>query len=297
MAFKDAQDILGQGDFAIPYRKFEEYKDRFKDVFKLEKTDKGILTAKWHTDGQEMLWGQATHKAIGQLCMDVHQDPDIEVLILGGYGFNYLGESRPPKPTAKPWTPENRYDIEYYDGTRSIEALVGLEQHTIGVINGPGYHTEYAVFCDITLMADNAVICDPHFYCGHVPGDGVQIAWREAMGIKRYNYALLTNQFIDAQKALEYGLANEVVPADKIYDRAKELAELILTTPRVIRMVTTQVLRAPWRKELAWELRHAFGSECFASAAEGSTHDATPRWPEVIRNLGCKIRTEWGKKK
>ncbi|MBK7903764.1 MAG: hypothetical protein IPJ97_13095 [Proteobacteria bacterium] len=143
------------------YRKFEEYALALRTTTSSDKTDNGVLTARWHTDGKGMLWGRGPHKGIGQLCMDVHQDPDIDVLILGGSGHNYMGTFNPPDPARGPLTPEERYDLEYYDGCRTIEALVGLEQPTIGVINGPGPHTEYAVFCDITLIADHAIISDP----------------------------------------------------------------------------------------------------------------------------------------
>lgn len=272
----------------IPYRKFEEYAPRFKEHFFLDLDDQGILTAKWHTEGKEMLWGPAVHKGIGQLYADVDQDQDIEVFIMGGHGYNYVGEFNWPDPPRGPLTPEERYQIEYYDGCRSIEAIVNMEQPTIGVINGPGYHTEYAIFCDITLIADNAVISDPHFFCHAVPGDGVQIAMRETMGLKKYNYAVLTNQLITAQEAVDMGLANEVVPADKIYDRAKELAQVLLETPRVVRMQTIQVLRTPWRVALASEFRNAFAAEMFASSADETGHDQTHTWPEAIRMLGCK---------
>jgi enoyl-CoA hydratase/carnithine racemase len=282
------KDVPGY-DAAIPYRTFAEYAPRFANNFFLEKSDNGVLTAKWHTKGKEMLWGQGPHKGIGQLCADVHQDPDIDVLILGGHGHNYVADFHVPDASRGPLQPEERYDLEYYDGCRSIEALVGLEQSTIGVINGPGYHTEYAIFCDITLIADNAIISEPHYFLGGVPGDGVQIAWREAMGIKRYNYALLTNEIITPQKAVEYGLANEVVPANQIYDRAKELAQTILAAPRVTRMVTTQVLRAPWRKAIAWELRHAFGSEMFAATCTGVEHKQTGDWKGYLKDLGAKM--------
>ena len=286
MSYRDVPGF----DPVIPYRRFEDYAPRFERNFLLDKTEDGVLTAKWHTDGQEMLWGRGAHKGIGQLCMDVHQDPDIDVLILGGNGHDYVTDFHVPDAARGPLQPEERYDLEYYDGCRSIEALVGLEQSTIGVINGPGYHTEYAVFCDITLIADNAKISEPHTFLGGVPGDGIQIAWREAMGIKNFSYAALTNQIITPAQAVEYGLANEVVPADKIYDRARELARVILEAPRVTRMITTQVLRTPWRKAIAAELRHAFGSEMFAAVCHGVEHKQTPDWGGYLHTLGAKAR-------
>lgn len=276
-------------DPIIPHRRYDEYAPRFKNHFLLEKED-GIVTAKWHTEGKSMLWGRGWHKGIGQLCEDIHQDGDIDVLILGGAGYNYFENFHPTHPDRGGMTPRERYDIEYYDGTRTIEALVGLEQTTIGVINGPGFHTEYSVFCDITLIADHAKINDPHFGVGGVPpGDGVQIAWREAMGQKRYNYACLTNQVFTAQEAVDVGLANEVVPAADIYERAKEIAREIASKDRIGRGITTQVLRAPMRRAIAWELRHGFGSEMFAVIANDANHEPdASAWIDVCNRVGIK---------
>lgn len=281
-------------DPIVKHRPFSDYAPRFKDHFLLE-NDNGVVTARWHTNGKGMLWGRGWHKGIGQLCADIHQDGDIDVLILGGSGHNYMGSFHPVHPERGAMTPTERYDVEYYDGTRTIEALVGLEQTTIGVLNGPGVHTEYAVFCDITLIADNANICDPHFSLGAPPGDGVQIAWREAMGQKRYNYAALTNQIITPQMAVDYGLANEIVPADKIYDRAREIAHDIASKDRIGRALTTQILRAPMRRAIAWELRHAFGTEMFSLITNDLNHETVGKsWVETMDKLGMKHDHESG---
>ena len=60
-----------------------------------------------------------------------------------------------------------------------------------------------------------------HFRTNMVPGDGIQIAWRELMGRKRFAYAELTGEIITAKKALEYGMINEICEdVDAAYKRA-----------------------------------------------------------------------------
>lgn len=50
----------------------------------------------------------------------------------------------------------------------------------------------------------------------------------------------------DIQIALEIGMVNEVVPREKIYARAREIADqLMKSASRVTRRVTVQILRAP----------------------------------------------------
>ncbi len=51
---------------------------------------------------------------------------------------------------------------------------------------------------------------------------------------KRALEMLMTGEFIDAATALDWGLVNRVVAADKLDDTVCELAELLLTKPRAV---------------------------------------------------------------
>ncbi|NCB74344.1 MAG: enoyl-CoA hydratase/isomerase family protein [Clostridia bacterium] len=259
----------------IPTVPFEEYSKKYSKLFQLERTESGVVMAKWHTDGKSAVWDQPLHRAIHQLTSDVGQDVETEVFILGGAGHDWLAQihsTEAETPDSKKWL---SYEHMFYDGCNICEGLIfDLEIPTIGVINGPGFHTEMALFCDITLMADDATIVDPHFHPANmVPGDGIQIAFRECMGLKRANYAMLTCETIGPEKALQYGLVNEVVPKDKIYERAMELAELFASKPRMMRRATVQVLRQPWKEALAKELRLGFGTEMWTYLAGNEVHD------------------------
>ena len=46
------------------------------------------------------------------------------------------------------------YEYAYKDGRINVSSLVNdLEIPTIGVINGPGFHTEICLMCDITICS------------------------------------------------------------------------------------------------------------------------------------------------
>ena len=280
----------------VPYRKFEEYKDRYKEHFFLDRTEDGIMTAKWHTDGKELVWNLSIHRAIHQLAEDVGQDSETEIFILGGTGKNWtaeIGGGVEETPENKKWL---SYEHMYYDGCNICENLIwDIQVPTIGVINGPGMHTEMALFCDITLIADDATIVDPHYFSGMVPGDGIQIAFREAMGLKRANYAMLMGELITPQKALEYGMVNEIVPKAKIYDRALEIARQLMKQDRISRRATVQILRQPWKEALSKELRGGFGTEMWTYLATNSNHNAAANGgDELLRKTGAQVRGEYG---
>lgn len=252
---------------------FEEYAPKFEHLFHLNKDDKGILTAQWYTpdpnsDDDSMIWNLTHHRAIWQLCKYVGQDESVECLILGGSGKFWMdGINLEFDELEYPgWL---HYEHMYHDGNRINEALLNdVAVPTIGVINGPANHSEMALLCDVTLMAEDAFIVDMHYPINIAPGDGIHLALQQAMGIKRANYMMLTGQAIDAKTALEYGMVNEIVPRDRIYERAQELAEMMMkSATRITRRVATQILRRPWKELYASHSWSDFGSEMFASVA------------------------------
>ena len=280
--------------YMVPTTRFEEYKKKYADHFILERSESGVLMAKWHTNGDSLIWDLPVHRAIHQLTTDVGQDVETEVFILTGAGHNWVGQFGPECEMMD--QPENRgwasYEHQFYDGTNIVEGLVNdIEVPTIGAINGPGFHFDPALVCDITIMSEDAVLLDGHFREGAVPGDGIQIAFRECMGLKRSTYAMLMCEKIDAEKALYYGMVNEVVPKDKIYERAWEIGEQLAKSNRILRRVTTQVLRGPWKRALAWELRNAFGAEMFAYLASGFAHGGAAH-DNIVKSTGTKLLGE-----
>ena len=132
-----------------------------------------------------------------------------------------------------------------------------------------------------------------HFRVNMVPGDGTQIAWRELLGRRRFAYAELTGEIITARKALRYGMINEIqVDLETAYKRAWEIAELImLSGSRVTRRITTQILRQPWKEDVARELRPTFGTEMFSDLAEEAPRDNT-LWKGACDEAAAVIRAE-----
>ena len=260
----------------VPTPDFEEYRERFKDHFRLERRADGVLLAQAHTMGGSIQLSVENHRALGQLLKTVGADPKNEVLILTGSGEHFMMAIDPDgfaleRENLQHWA----YEYAYKDGRINAGSLINdLEIPTIGVLNGSGGHAEICLMCDITLCAEEAIIFDPHFNMGSVPGDGIQCCFQELLGVKRAAYALITGQRIDAKLALEYGMVNEVLPREQLLDRAWKLADHIMSQPRVTRRLTTQIIRRPWKRRIADDLDGGFGIQMFAHLAKNEAiHD------------------------
>jgi enoyl-CoA hydratase/carnithine racemase len=272
----------------IPTPKFDDYKERFKDHYVLERRADGVILAKGHTKGGSIQLSVENHRSVGQLFKTIGADPENEIMIFTGSGPDFMMDADPEgfrieAEDLRYWA----YEYAYKDGRINVSSLVNdLEIPTIGLINGPGFHSEICLMCDITLCSEDAVIYDLHYDIGSVPGDGIHSCFMELLGVKRAAYALLTGEAMNAQKMLEYGMVNEIVPRDKLIERAYQIADHIMTQPRTTRRLTTQIVRRPWRQRVADDLDGGFGIQMFAhlakqQAAHGRDH---------IKNNGAYVR-------
>jgi len=256
----------------VPTPEFEEYKERFKEHYKLERREDGVILVQAHTRGGPIQLSVQNHRSLGQVFKTVGADPKNELMILTGSGEEFMMDSETEGfKLEEENLPYWAYEHAYKDGRINVSSLINdLEIPTIGVFNGPGFHSEICLMCDLTICSEDAIIFDLHYDISSVPGDGIHCCFQELLGVKRAAYALLTGEAIDAKKALEYGMVNEVVPRAKLLERAYQLADHIMKQPRITRRLTTQIVRRPWRQRITNDLDGGFGIQMFGHLAKES---------------------------
>jgi enoyl-CoA hydratase/carnithine racemase len=236
---------------------YDEYSVKYRDFFAMRRKD-GIIELRMHRDGGAYYQTMASHNAWGQAWQEIGNDPLNQVLILTGTGSKWFDGQR----GAEAHFARTTADIAkiYEDAMKLLENFVfGIDIPTIAAVNGPGLHTEIALACDITICAEDTSFFDPHFLLSTTPGDGQSLAFQELMGTKRAAYHMYTSRPVDARRALEYGLVNEVLPRDQLLGRAWELAEMIMRRPRGARRVTHAIASRPWKQRVVSD----FGSQLY----------------------------------
>jgi enoyl-CoA hydratase/carnithine racemase len=255
----------------VPRPRFEDYAVKYADYFAMTRRD-GIIELRMHTGDGPAVYSMGMHNAWGQAWQEVGNDPDNEVLILTGTGDQWLTPGDPQKMAEqfREPRPEDFAYHTYYDAMKLLENLVfGVDIPTIAVVNGPSHsHTEFALLCDITLAAHDAVFTDPHLLFGTAPGDGLQLAFQELLGAKRAAYYLYTGAAIDAPTALELGLVNEVLPREELLPRAWQLAETIRARPKAARRLTHAIVSRPWKRRLVQDSGFGVAHEMFGISAD-----------------------------
>ncbi|OED00908.1 enoyl-CoA hydratase/isomerase family protein [Rhizobium sp. YK2] len=225
--------------------KLESYKDTFPNA-RLTRSSSGVLEIALHTDGGKLVFNGHTHEQFVDLFHQIGADSENRVVILTGSGDAFMDAI---SPDGFDFFSPRGYDKIFREGRKVLMNILDIEVPMITALNGPVLlHSEYALLTDIILATPETVFQDkPHFDFGIVPGDGVNLLWPEVIGSIRGRYFILTRQVLDAATAKDWGVVNEIVPADKLLARAHEIAEGIASLPPLTasytRIALTQKLR------------------------------------------------------
>ena len=210
---------------------FDEYKEWFKDFADLYRED-GICQVTWKTLDGPMQHSGMSHRAMSQLTRVLSLDFKNEIIIYTHIGHSWMTESDPNGWETYSELPTQRFQHQYFDDTNLIKNMVfDLDVPTIGAIPGPGFHWDSAMLCDVTIASEDTWMEVPHAHGGLVPGDGMGLMAQHFFGTKRGNYYMMTARQWTAQQMLDWGMVSEVVPKDKVMDRAWEIARMWKTMP------------------------------------------------------------------
>ena len=126
--------------------------------------------------------------------------------------------------------------------SRLMSAVEAHEAVSIAAVNGValGGGCELCLACDLRIAAEHAVFGQPEPAIGIIPGAGATQRLPRLVGLGRAKEMILTGARWDARKALECGLVSEVVPAEKLMEAARAMADRVLALgPLAVRLAKT----------------------------------------------------------
>ncbi|MBT8224622.1 MAG: enoyl-CoA hydratase/isomerase family protein [Dactylosporangium sp.] len=275
----------------VQWPTFDEIKEMFKQLFVMDRRADGVVTVRMHCNDGPLIWSMELHDAIGKMWRMLGTCREVEMIIFTGTGDVWVTDFE-----AESWLPETtdpastRYDHMFVDGRRMLIAQIhDVEVPTLGVLSGSGGHTELALMCDFAIAADDITILDPHMLVGNVPGDGIHSCFLELMPTRQAVWYLMTGDTMTAEQALRFGLVSEIVPRERLMDRAHEIADLLMRQNRIVRRLATQVIRRPWKQRITDDLDMTFGTEMFGCFTDSHEHSFMPSMNEYL-NLHPRYR-------
>ena len=255
--------------------RYAEYKDSYAN-YKFEVDEHGILFMQCHTNGGPLVWDWKSHDDMADAFADVAGDREIKVLIHTGTGESYnaswgrLPDGSLPDPPLYDAMPGvrglHKLDEKAWYNRQLQTNVLEVDVPMISAVNGPcNIHSEVPLMGDIVLASEDSYFQDvSHFPRGQVPGDGQHIIWSFLVGHNRARYFLLTGMKLSAQQAMEWGAVNEVLPKDKLLDRAWEHAYELVKRPPLVLRYTRQLFTQNLKRAYLDEMGHGLARETYA---------------------------------
>ena len=217
---------------------------------------------------------------------EVNDDPAVQVVVLTGAGRAFCAGADLSESAENPadFRVEDQLNGEYKPILLEIN---GAPKPWIAAVNGAaaGIGSAFAMNCDLSVMAEDAYLYQAFAAIGLVPDGGATWHLARALGRQRAYEVIVSGEKVRAQKCLDWGLCNRVVPAADLMQQTLAWArELAAKSPLALRYAK-QALNGAMENSVAQtisdegRLQHLCVTS--ADAAEGIAafiEKRTPRW-------------------
>ncbi|HZA58650.1 MAG TPA: enoyl-CoA hydratase/isomerase family protein [Solirubrobacterales bacterium] len=196
------------------------------------------------------------------------RDDEVRSIVLTGRGHAFsaggdlrmmeavtenLGEPNEEEGAFKP------YQWIRYQFGAMVRLIARSDKAFIAAINGPaaGVGLAFALTCDIAVASRDAILVPAFGRLGLVPEVGTSWALTRALGYRRAFEFYVAGEQLDAQRAADLGLVNQVVEPDELEGRAAKWCERLSLLPSHAIPIGKPLLRASadasWEQSLALE--------------------------------------------
>lgn len=152
-----------------------------------------------------------------------------------------------------------------------ISRIRTLEKPVIGAINGAaaGAGLGLACACDLRHASENAKFRMAFIGIALAPDSGTSFLLPRLVGLGRATEMAFTNELIDAEKALQYGLVNRVFKAEELLPQTLVFAAKLAQAPTRSIGLTKRALN----RSLTADLETALEYEAYVQEVAGRTAD------------------------
>lgn len=158
---------------------------------------------------------------------DLEQDGSVKVIVITGAGEKAFVAGGDIKEMVDMAPLEARAYARR--GQQVIALIERMTKPVIAAVNGYalGGGLELALACDFIYAADKAKLGLPEVTLGVIPGFGGTQNLARLIGPNRAKELIFSGKVLTAQQAKEWGIVNEVFPAQDLAVKVKEIAGLI----------------------------------------------------------------------
>lgn len=170
------------------------------------------------------------------------QDDQVRVIVLTGNEKAFAAGA-----DIKQMADKSAIDMLKIDQFSTWDQIKRTAKPLIAAVSGfaLGGGCELAMTCDMIIASETAKFGQPEIKIGVMPGAGGTQRLTHALGKALAMEMILTGNFISAEKALQHGLINRLVPVELYLEEALNLAaEIAKLSPLATRMAKESINKA-----------------------------------------------------
>ena len=187
-------------------------------------------------------FNQALRADLLAACGRAADDSSVRAVVLTGEGRSFSAGADLKGSLNPDDSIEDMLQTEYRP---VLECIWNMEKPVIAAVGGSaaGIGMSFALICDLMIMADNAFLLSPFTTISLVPDGGLNWLMVHQLGYRRAFQLSIESERIAADRCLDLGLANKVVPADTLLDEATAWARSIAARAPLSVAATKKAMR------------------------------------------------------
>lgn len=138
----------------------------------------------------------------------------------------------------------------------AVSRLSRMDAPVIAAVNGTAAGAGFSLVtaCDLVIASDTARLVSAYTASALTPDGSSTYFLPRIVGLRRATELMLSNRKLSAQEGMEWGIVNEVVPADQVLTRARRLASELAAGPTLAYGAVKKLLHAGGSLESQMEL-------------------------------------------
>lgn len=170
------------------------------------------------------------------------ENPEVRVIIITGNDRAFAAGA-----DIKQMSNKNAIDMLQIDQFSTWDQIKKTKKPIIAAVSGfaLGGGCELVMHCDCVVASETAQFGQPEIKIGVMPGAGGTQRLPRAVGKALAMEMVLTGEFISAERALQAGLINRIVPVELLMDETLKMAKnMARNSPIALQLAKESVLKS-----------------------------------------------------
>lgn len=207
--------------------------------------DEGVLTITMNRPERRNAMNGDAFRAVGEGFLRAQSDPKVAVVLLTGAGQDFSSglDLTSPGGGATDGPPPFEF---------MMDAICALEKPLVAAVRGCaiGYGMTVLFHCDVVYVGESARMRMPFANLGLVTEAAACYMAPLVIGQKQAAELLYTADWVDAARAVEYGIATRMLPDDRVLDEARQKARQMAQWPTSSLMEMKRMLKSFHREQI-----------------------------------------------